>query len=1004
MDTNDKKEYLAFISYRHTDIEWAAWLQNKLEFYHLPSFVFEEYPDMPSELRPIFRDVTDLQLGELSDNIRKALLASRYLIVICSTNTPSSKYVNKEISFFLENNDPSFIIPFIVDGVPNSKDKECFPDTLRKAALLMDKEILAANVNEYSRDYAVVKVVSRLLGGLEIHRLWDRYQEAEEKERQRIIEHNRKLRDLSARASTVSARALLAEGNNAIAAKIALLNIPKNGDTLVISEAEYLLRMSSMYEENSFYSIFSIDVDRISSPKKKLKGQFLLLITSFNFWLYDLLECREIYSGEGYFTDGEDRLLFNDDCSLLLSGDGVSFEFFDTTQKIIIARLCLRDHYDEIGVVTKARFYGNTSVIMLTEKGYFIRYDAVINSVQRINKTRIPNVHDFYVKNNLVYLWGLNPVDLKENVDELDELQSLAICTLNLDSSELVYRDYTRQWAVSPSKQFFVSSVFGRLKVINNHFDCLYCYDSLDLGWEGYDLKHEPLDEGVVVLISDRASVVIYNKIYMVGYILHKGDYYYLHMQDFIFSVSGRYGLYSIQDKKLYLIDFDKLEIRPVLVAEMKNKIVRYEVTPDESSILICSDGRCCLFDISSLCMKEEKELYTDMDFFSSSIQDRYIIADKERIRVVDWEGIVKLYIDVHNYNVTLDCSTSDELLDLSRNGVFHFERFGDDDVFYSLYANGNQLMHPQVNDPNVHKIVVFRKKYIEDLDMDDWEEMLEYDLGQPSPAFCNGFIQSGSRVLFNTKRGLILYDLLSYTEVCRPGISINNLLDIRFFYLNTLVAVYPSYILIYSIDTNCILKKDLSYDAYPDIHYDRIYSLLDDSLLISCEKGLIIELVKVSNGVIVNNRLIPRPLTHVPLTLIRGMDGYYCDGVVYDYNGKSLFKCENSVDLYEKFDSFCFIIAPPEKPFIIFWTSYGHGTLNSIRVWSKTGRLIFEHKTCLRMDTIDYDVKKECILAGKYIIPFPPLTSLIADAERKFQDVKLSEETIFDFFVDDSD
>ena len=33
MKSDNTKEYLAFISYRHTDIEWAEWLQNKLAFY-----------------------------------------------------------------------------------------------------------------------------------------------------------------------------------------------------------------------------------------------------------------------------------------------------------------------------------------------------------------------------------------------------------------------------------------------------------------------------------------------------------------------------------------------------------------------------------------------------------------------------------------------------------------------------------------------------------------------------------------------------------------------------------------------------------------------------------------------------------------------------------------------------------------------------------------------------------------------------------------------------------
>lgn len=58
-----KKEYLAFISYKREDVEWAEWLQNKLEFYKLPTYVMKENPALPEKLRPIFRDVTDLEPG-----------------------------------------------------------------------------------------------------------------------------------------------------------------------------------------------------------------------------------------------------------------------------------------------------------------------------------------------------------------------------------------------------------------------------------------------------------------------------------------------------------------------------------------------------------------------------------------------------------------------------------------------------------------------------------------------------------------------------------------------------------------------------------------------------------------------------------------------------------------------------------------------------------------------------------------------------------------------------
>lgn len=38
--------YLAFISYKREDEQWAKWLQKKLEHYKLPSQVLEQNPDI----------------------------------------------------------------------------------------------------------------------------------------------------------------------------------------------------------------------------------------------------------------------------------------------------------------------------------------------------------------------------------------------------------------------------------------------------------------------------------------------------------------------------------------------------------------------------------------------------------------------------------------------------------------------------------------------------------------------------------------------------------------------------------------------------------------------------------------------------------------------------------------------------------------------------------------------------------------------------------------------
>ena len=76
----DKRyEYFAFISYKHEDMRWAKWLQNRLETYRLPSVIRKEVPHLPKHIRPIFRDQTDIGTGPLLENLRKELDDSRFL-------------------------------------------------------------------------------------------------------------------------------------------------------------------------------------------------------------------------------------------------------------------------------------------------------------------------------------------------------------------------------------------------------------------------------------------------------------------------------------------------------------------------------------------------------------------------------------------------------------------------------------------------------------------------------------------------------------------------------------------------------------------------------------------------------------------------------------------------------------------------------------------------------------------------------------------------------------
>ena len=85
--------YYAFISYKREDESWAKWLQEKLEYFKLPaSLNGSEDNDTPHYIRPVFRDITDLRPGILSERIKEALDQSKYLIALCSPRYSKSTW------------------------------------------------------------------------------------------------------------------------------------------------------------------------------------------------------------------------------------------------------------------------------------------------------------------------------------------------------------------------------------------------------------------------------------------------------------------------------------------------------------------------------------------------------------------------------------------------------------------------------------------------------------------------------------------------------------------------------------------------------------------------------------------------------------------------------------------------------------------------------------------------------------------------------------------------
>ena len=133
--------YFAFLSYSHRDQAMADWLHQALERFVVPSHLVGRITDhgaVPKRLTPIFRDLNELPASDdLGGEIRSAIAASRFLVVICSPAAARSRWTNAEIEAFKRARPEGCIFAVIIDGEPFASDlagreeEECLPQALR---------------------------------------------------------------------------------------------------------------------------------------------------------------------------------------------------------------------------------------------------------------------------------------------------------------------------------------------------------------------------------------------------------------------------------------------------------------------------------------------------------------------------------------------------------------------------------------------------------------------------------------------------------------------------------------------------------------------------------------------------------------------------------------------------------------------------------------------------------------------------------------------------------
>lgn len=339
--------YKAFISYKHgnRDSKVAEELQEILEKYIIPE---ECRIDGKETLGKIFRDEKDLSYtNDLPEEIKKALDASEFLIVICSPETVKSLYVPGEISYFLEHHpqerirpvlsagDPKEVFPAVLpmlkepfgmelSGYPDQKIRKGIKELLSKlcAPLLgMEPDDLVRrelqwkqkrSTFRWSLALAVVSVIVGIL--LWSNRTIDAKNDELEQMNQTLVQQNNEILLRESEVLTAEALELLNAGDRYSAMETVLAALPAPGETrpMYAAAAQVLFRSISPFQEESKNFVFRDTVLRQGTAVQNFcinaDGKLLTTVDQFN-----NLTCFDTVTGEQRWkTQVYEKYLYED--------------------------------------------------------------------------------------------------------------------------------------------------------------------------------------------------------------------------------------------------------------------------------------------------------------------------------------------------------------------------------------------------------------------------------------------------------------------------------------------------------------------------------------------------------------------------------------------------------------------------------------------------------------------------------------------------------------------
>lgn len=159
--THVGSRFSAFLSYCHTDAVLTRKLHAQIEAYRLPIGMgsIGTLSGRGGRLGRVFRDREDFSAAhDLSAAVKDALDHSQVLVVACSPDAKSSRWVNQEITYFRSQHPGRSILAAILRGEP----QEAFPTALLEGGL----EPLAADLRKEKDGWHLgfLKIVAGIAG------------------------------------------------------------------------------------------------------------------------------------------------------------------------------------------------------------------------------------------------------------------------------------------------------------------------------------------------------------------------------------------------------------------------------------------------------------------------------------------------------------------------------------------------------------------------------------------------------------------------------------------------------------------------------------------------------------------------------------------------------------------------------------------------------------------------------------------------------------------------